>query len=111
MTHTPHPNRRDFIRTVAAGTMHGVASGDPLQDRVMLWTRITPDAAMLDALARLEREARTDARARQQLAEAKNLPVHWEVARDRHFRQIVARGTAQAGPEREEEEEFQRGAR
>ena len=120
MTHTPHPNRRDFIRTVAAGTiavgtattlsgcegglfdfLHGVASGDPLQDRVMLWTRITPDAAMLDALARLEREARTDARARQQLAEAKNLPVHWEVARDRHFRQIVARGTAQAGPERD----------
>ena len=23
---------------------HGVASGDPLQDRVVLWTRLTPDA-------------------------------------------------------------------
>lgn len=120
MTHTPHPNRRDFIRTVAAGTLavgtattlsgcegglfdfvHGVASGDPLQDRVMLWTRITPDAAMLEALAKLEREAHTDARARQQLAEAKNVPVQWEVARDRHFRQVVARGTVQASPERD----------
>ncbi len=120
MTHTPHPNRRDFIRTVAAGTLavgtattlsgcegglfdfvHGVASGDPLQDRVMLWTRITPDAAMLDALTRLEREAHTDARARQQLAEAKHVPVQWEVARDRHFRQVVARGTVQASPERD----------
>ena len=24
---------------------HGVASGDPLGDRVMLWTRVTPDRA------------------------------------------------------------------
>ena len=120
MTHSAHPNRRDFIRTVAAGTLavgtattlsgcegglfdflHGVASGDPLQDRVLLWTRITPDAAMLDALAKLEREARSDARARQQLAQAKNVPVQWEVARDSHFRQVVARGTVQASAERD----------
>jgi alkaline phosphatase D len=24
---------------------HGVASGDPLSDRVILWTRVTPDSA------------------------------------------------------------------
>ncbi|WP_348675601.1 alkaline phosphatase D family protein [uncultured Abyssibacter sp.] len=28
----------------AVGFIHGVASGDPLSDRVMLWTRITPEA-------------------------------------------------------------------
>ncbi|MBL0726164.1 alkaline phosphatase [Piscinibacter sp. HJYY11] len=120
MTQSAHPNRRDFIRTVAASTivvgsatglsgcegglfdfLHGVASGDPLQDRVMLWTRITPDAAMLDALARLEREARSDSRARDQLAEAKNVQVQWEVASDSHFRQVVARGKAHATAERD----------
>ena len=26
---------------------HGVASGDPLQDRVILWTRLTPNDAVL----------------------------------------------------------------
>jgi alkaline phosphatase D len=31
--------------TRAATFQHGVASGDPLQDRVVLWTRITPAAA------------------------------------------------------------------
>jgi alkaline phosphatase D len=29
----------------AAGFRHGVASGDPLSDRVILWTRITPARA------------------------------------------------------------------
>jgi alkaline phosphatase D len=52
-------SRRRFIKTVAIGTgaialggalsgcargkfLHGVASGDPLQDRVVIWTRVTP---------------------------------------------------------------------
>lgn len=56
------PNRRDFFRTGggaallaaaplmparAAGAVfqHGVASGDPLGDRVILWTRVTPTSA------------------------------------------------------------------
>ena len=30
---------------------HGVASGDPLADRVILWTRITPDAADAGSIA------------------------------------------------------------
>ena len=30
---------------------HGVASGDPLADRVILWTRITPEAAGADSIA------------------------------------------------------------
>jgi alkaline phosphatase D len=52
---------------------HGVASGDPLDDRVILWTRVTPreetaapipvtvtvarDAALLDPVARFETQA------------------------------------------------------
>lgn len=56
---TKAPSRRDFFRAgggaallaaaplmpaVAAGEVfqHGVASGDPLADRVILWTRVTP---------------------------------------------------------------------
>ncbi len=29
--------------------LHGIASGDPLKDRVILWTRVTPDDVMLKA--------------------------------------------------------------
>ena len=32
-----------------AAFLHGVASGDPLTDRVILWTRVTPDAATVTA--------------------------------------------------------------
>ncbi|AKJ30407.1 alkaline phosphatase D family protein [Caldimonas brevitalea] len=46
---------------------HGVASGDPLSDRVILWTRATP--------ARDER-----------------LTLDWELATDAEFRQVVASG-------------------
>lgn len=44
---------------------HGVASGDPLQGRVILWTRLSPN----DASARLQ--------------------VTWEIALDDQFKQIV----------------------
>lgn len=44
---------------------HGVASGDPLQDRVILWTRLSPNKAS----ARLQ--------------------VTWEIALDDQFKQIV----------------------
>ena len=44
---------------------HGVASGDPLQDRVILWTRLTPN----DSSARLQ--------------------VTWEIALDQQFKQII----------------------
>ncbi|RZF53630.1 alkaline phosphatase [Acinetobacter halotolerans] len=44
---------------------HGVASGDPLQDRVILWTRLSPN----EASARLQ--------------------VTWEIALDDQFKQIV----------------------
>ena len=44
---------------------HGVASGDPLQDRVILWTRLSPN----DSSARLE--------------------VIWEIALDQQFKQMI----------------------
>jgi alkaline phosphatase D len=49
---------------------HGVASGDPLSDRVILWTRVTPVIPQADA----------------------RIGVRWEVARDARFHHIVAKG-------------------
>ncbi len=55
---------------------HGVASGDPLSDRVMLWTRVTAPAPG-------------------------TLNIEWQVASDERFGAIVARGTLGTGPERD----------
>jgi alkaline phosphatase D len=55
---------------------HGVASGDPLADRVILWTRVTAPGAA-------------------------SVPVRWRIARDPALRQIVAEGAAEASPERD----------
>lgn len=60
----------------------GVASGDPLPDSVILWTRLAanlfePDGGL----------------------PARELPVEWEVAADEGFRRVVRRGTASARPE------------
>jgi len=61
----------------AAGAVvfsHGVASGDPLSDRVILWTR---------ALA-------------QDAADLRDVPLSWEVASDPGFTALVASGGATA---------------
>ena len=60
--------------------LHGVASGDPLQDRVVLWTRVTPPAS---------RSATT------------SIEVAWQIASDERLTQVVARGVAPAAPERD----------
>ena len=96
---SPAPRRREFLRglalgAVAAGSVglvgcggggseddssddttfaHGVASGDPLADRVVLWTRVSGTA--LEAVE-----------------------VGWQVAADAAFGTIVASGTATTGP-------------
>lgn len=54
---------------------HGVASGDPLPDRVVLWTRVTPTASATPGSG-------TGPQTR----------VVWEVATDRRFRRIVRHG-------------------
>jgi alkaline phosphatase D len=120
------PSRRDFIRSFAAGTvvlgtssllsgceaggfdfLHGVASGDPLHDRMILWTRLTPDAAMLEAIDRMQRASRNhasdgaDSDAAELLQQARRVPVQWEVAHDEDFRHIAARGLARALAERD----------
>jgi alkaline phosphatase D len=93
---TPSTSRRKFLRNFSLGTVaaaaiplsacggdddtqyesitfaHGVASGDPLTDRVILWTRITAPGA-------------------------DDLDVGWMVAQDSDFTLIVASGTTRTG--------------
>lgn len=58
--------------TVPVSFLHGVASGDPLQDAVILWTRVTPEDASFDG----------------------EVNVAWEVATDTAFSDIVTSGSA-----------------
>jgi alkaline phosphatase D len=51
---------------------HGVASGDPLPDRVILWTRVTPEDSV------------------------SYVPVTWEIAEDSGFRSIYKTDTTRA---------------
>ena len=98
-------NRRDFLRVsaLAVGTIvvssglqgclsssssddaarelsfsHGVASGDPLADRVIIWTRVTP----LDG-------------------RSADISVGWEIATDAAFTDLVHSGTATTGAARD----------
>ncbi len=57
--------------------MHGIASGDPLPDRVILWTRVTPPKA--DA----------------------ELEVRWAVAEDPQLRRVRTHGSVVASPLRD----------
>jgi alkaline phosphatase D len=56
---------------------HGIASGDPLTDRVMLWTRVTPGEA------------------------AAPVRVRWRIAADDRLARVVAQGAATARPDRD----------
>jgi alkaline phosphatase D len=60
----------------------GVASGDPLPDSVVVWTRLAP--APLEPFGGLE---------------PRIYPVRWEVAADDRFRRVVRRGATVARPE------------
>ena len=55
---------------------HGIASGDPAQTSVILWTRVTTEAPGA-------------------------VPVTWIVARDPEFKQVVKRGAATTSAERD----------
>lgn len=63
----------------AVDFLHGVASGDPLTDRVILWTRVTPQNASND----------------------RDVDVHWQLATDRDLQDVVAAGIATTGPDRD----------
>jgi alkaline phosphatase D len=58
---------------------HGVASGDPLTDRIMLWTRATPRVESPSA----------------------SLAVRWVLADDERLEKVVATGTVVTSPARD----------
>ncbi len=67
------------VARTAAGSgafLHGVASGDPLADRVILWTRVTPGSEG-------------------------PVPVQWSLARDPGLAGVVARGRVFADASRD----------
>jgi alkaline phosphatase D len=93
--------RREFIQTATASAAaiplalraqqsageltlrlfrHGVASGDPLADRVILWTRVTPP---------------------QTRSATGPIDVAWQIASDEALTQVVSRGTAPAADEKD----------
>ncbi|MEA5567018.1 alkaline phosphatase [Anabaena sp. UHCC 0399] len=59
----------------------GVASGDPLPDSVVLWTRLAPAPLNGGGMPSV------------------NVPVRWQIARDEKMRQVVQRGTVLATPQ------------
>ncbi len=59
----------------------GVASGDPLPDGVVLWTRLAPDPLAPDGHGGMPEPP---------------VAVRWEVAHDESFRHVVRHGTEQA---------------
>ncbi|MCH6269465.1 MULTISPECIES: alkaline phosphatase D family protein [Neobacillus] len=58
----------------------GVASGDPLSDSVVLWTRLAPDPLNGGGMP------------------SHVVPVNWELATDENFRNVIGRGTEHASP-------------
>jgi alkaline phosphatase D len=97
-------SRRDFLRLAMSGAAAaavgsacdptpprlpewpfrlGVASGDPLADRVVLWTRLAPDPLAPDGSGGVPPQP---------------IPVFWEVAHDQAFSAIVRQGAAVADP-------------
>ncbi len=97
----PSPSRRTVVRAAAATAAlgasltavpahaadgpafhHGVASGDPLPDGVLLWTRVTPTP---DAVPGSGKGPDTE--------------VRWELAEDKGFSRVVGRGSTTARAE------------
>lgn len=78
------------VATTTSRFRHGVASGDPLHDRVVLWTRVTPDGAPDDPAAGAGSEGDTPA-----------VDVTWRVARDLGLIDVVASGATTADTSRD----------
>lgn len=75
---------------------HGVASGDPLSDRVIIWTRVTPKDEQSNTLERAKKIA-----ARAISANDKKISVKYEVATDKDFKNIIHNGVAATGEDRD----------
>jgi alkaline phosphatase D len=67
---------------------HGVASGDPLADAVILWTRVTPQLPEAVATGASPSEASAD-------AGASRVIVGWSIALDPALTQVVQSGSAE----------------
>ena len=63
---------------------HGVASGDPMPERVVIWTRVTPTKASRPGSGR-----------------GPFVAVDWQVSKDADFRTIVRKGAFTTGPFRD----------
>ncbi|WP_115789070.1 alkaline phosphatase D family protein [Arthrobacter silvisoli] len=68
----------------SAAFVHGVASGDPFPDGVLLWTRVTPTAEALPASGL-----------------GPDVTVRWEVSASPDFQRIVAKGAVATGAARD----------
>lgn len=68
----------------AAAFLHGVASGDPLPERVIIWTRVTPSAEAVPGSRR-----------------GGTIAIRWEVAARPDFRRRVASGVAITNAQRD----------
>ncbi|MCX5334817.1 alkaline phosphatase [Streptomyces sp. NBC_00140] len=93
------PRRRTVVKAAAAGAvlagplaaaiparaaeapafLHGLASGDPLPNGVLLWTRVTPSAEAIPGSGL-----------------GPDTEVGWVVAKDKAFTNVVAKGTTTA---------------
>ncbi|MFC7894067.1 alkaline phosphatase D family protein [Streptomyces sp. NPDC057381] len=99
-TGTRSPSRRTVVKAAAAGAvlasplaaarpagaadaapafLHGVASGDPLPDGVLLWTRVTPVPGAVPGSGT-----------------GPDTEVSWVVAEDKDFTNVVAKGSVTA---------------
>lgn len=65
------------LNTPGSPFVHGVASGDPTQDSVLLWTRVSPATTALE----------------------ENITVSWELSPDDGFSKILDSGKATASPD------------
>lgn len=100
---TPHPSRRAVVKASALASaalattsaaavsanpstpahsmfQHGVASGDPMADRVIVWTRVTPSPEAFPGSAT-----------------GPDAYVRWEVATDDSFNRVVSSGGMTTG--------------
>lgn len=76
--YSPLTEETAYLRDISlAPFYHGVASGDPLYDQVIIWTRVTPADSLPD------------------------IDVVWEVSLDNDFKEIVKSGTVSTDPDRD----------
>jgi alkaline phosphatase D len=62
----------------------GIASGDPMPDSLVLWTRLAPEPLAEDGHGGMPRRP---------------VRVHYEIAEDERFRRVAGRGSVEATPE------------